>query len=193
MAGVVKPRALREGDTVALVAPSEPTNKSELERVTRFFEKNGYIVKPGKNILEKVGDYAAGAAAGRAEDINAAFADRAVKAIFPVVGGMAGSQVLEKIDFGAIKATPKILAGYSDSTTLQMAVLAKTGLVSFHTPNALSLPDFQSKGYTMTSFWKTITEPVADGVIKPQSVWQEVRVGEAEGVLFGGNLSCRGL
>lgn len=186
---LLKPASLKPNDTVAVIAPSEPIEKHHLEKIRHFFEHQGFKVKPGKNILAKQGDYAAGSPEQRAEDINMAFSDPEVKAIFTVIGGMVASQMLEKIDFENIKKNPKIFAGYSDATTLQLAILAKTGLVTFHSPNAMSLPDLRSQGYTMTNFWRMLT---TDGVgpIKPQSVWQKIRHGKAEGVLFGGNLSC---
>lgn len=190
MASVIKPKVLQKGDTVAIVAPSEPIAKTRLEKVIKFFNTHGYKVKTGANVLAAVGDYAAGSPAHRAEDINNAFADTEVKAIFTAYGGMVASQVLELLDFDIIKKNPKILCGYSDATTLQLAIFAKTGLVTYHGPNAASLPDFKMSGYTLTNFWKVLTTKVASGVVEPQSVWQEVRPGKAEGILFGGNLGC---
>lgn len=189
MAKLLSPPALVFGDTIALVAPSEPITKIELRRITQFLEKRGYKVKPGKNILNKQGDYAAGSPEERAKDINEAFLDPEVKAIFTAVGGMVASQILELLDWEKIKANPKIFTGYSDATTLQLAILAKTGLRSFHSPNALSLPDLKEKEYTMTNFWRMMTTP-GTGPIKPQSTWLTVRAGTGSGILFGGNLSC---
>lgn len=174
-----------------MVAPSEPITKVQLEKISLFLEKAGYKVKPGKNVLNRLGDYAAGTPAERSADINEAFVDPAVKAIFVTVGGMVASQVLEYLDFEKIKANPKIFTGYSDATTLQLAILAKTGLRSFHSPNALSLPDFKTQGYSLTNFWRMLTT-TGTGPIKPQSIWQAVRAGSATGILFGGNLSCLG-
>lgn len=187
---VIKPKALSKGDTVAIIAPSEPISKGHLDRIVAFFARHGYTVKTGSNILATIGDYAAGTPSHRAEDINNAFADPEVKAIFTAYGGMVASQVLELLDFELIKKNPKILCGYSDATTLQLAILAKTGLVTYHGPNAASLPDFKASGYTLTNFWKVLMTRAASGVVEPQSVWQEVRAGKAEGMLFGGNLGC---
>ncbi len=190
MSGIIKPKALQPGDTVALVAPSEPIDRVQLSRVEAYMTRSGYNVKAGNNVLAKIGDYAAGTVRQRAEDLNNAFADPEVKAVFTLVGGMVASQILESVDFELIKKNPKIFVGYSDATTLQMAILAKIGMLTFHGPNALSLPDFKVSGYTLTNLWRVLTATSAVGTIKPQSVWQEVRQGSAEGILFGGNLSC---
>lgn len=190
MTKVIKPEALQKGDTVAVIAPSEPISKEKLADITKFFETRGYKVKHGANVLQTLGDYAAGSPEQRAFDINAAFGDPEIKAIFTAVGGMVASQTLELIDFDLIKKNPKIFVGYSDATTLQMAILAKTGLVTYHGPNAASLPDFKSSGYTLTNLWKVLTVHGASGVVEPQSTWQEIRAGSAKGILFGGNLGC---
>jgi len=190
MGKMIKPKALQKGDTAAIIAPSEPISKERLAKIINFFESKGYRVKPGVNVLETVGDYAAGTPAQRAFDINAAFADPEIKAIFTAVGGMVASQTLELIDFDLIKKNPKIFVGYSDATTLQLPILAKTGLVTYHGPNASSLPDFKNSGYTLTNFWKVLTARQASGIVEPQSVWQEIREGNATGILFGGNLGC---
>ena len=190
MAGIIKPKALSPGDTVAVIAPSEPITLLEKDRIGRFFTQTGYKIKFGKNILATVGDYCAGSARLRSDDLNSVFADPEVKAVFVAVGGMVASQLLELIDFGLVKNSPKIFAGYSDSTTLQLAFLAKTGLVTFHSPNSLFLPGRKVKGYTLSNLWNVLTTTDKGVTIEPQSVWQEVRSGTAEGILFGGNLSC---
>ena len=183
---LLRPASLKKNDTIGIIAPSEPITKQDLEKIRAFFERQGFKLKFGKNIMAKYGDYAAGTAQQRAEDINWAFSDTEVKAIFTADGGMVASQTLEKIDFENIKKNPKIFAGYSDATTLQLAIFAKTGLVTFQAPNAMYLSEFRPAGYTMTNFWRML---MSDGVgpIKPQSVWQKIRPGEAQGVLFGGN------
>jgi len=190
---IKKPRALLSGDTVAVVAPSEPIKPLEKDQIEKFFLLQGFKIKFGKNISAAIGDYAAGSSKLRADDLNSVFADPEVKAIFTAVGGMVASQTLELIDFDLVKKNPKIFAGYSDSTTLQLAFLAKTGLVTFHSPNALFLPGRKIKGYTLSNLWNVLTTIDKGVTIEPQSVWQEVRAGTASGILFGGNLTsiCR--
>lgn len=190
MAGIIKPKALTSGDTVSVVAPSEPITRGQKDAVGRFFEKFKYKVKFGEGILSSIGDYAAGTATSRAADINAAFADKEVSGVFAAVGGTVASQVLEKLDFDMICKNPKVLAGYSDTTTLQMAILAKCGLVTFHSPNASYLPGRMLTGYTIGNFWKVLTTKTGKVTIEPQSTWQQWREGAAEGILFGGNLTC---
>src|SRR3989344_1491967 len=175
MTTIVKPKALQKGDTIALITPSEPVKTDSVAKVKRYLEKNGYKVKTGAHINKAIGDYVAGTPSERASDFNWAFSDPEIKAVFAVVGGMGMSQILEEVIFDVVAQNPKIFVGYSDMTTLQLPILIKTGLVTFHGPNALALPDFRQTGYTMSNFWRMLTSKDEKIIIKPQSVWQEIR------------------
>ncbi len=184
---MVCPKKLIVGDTIALVAPSEPVDKEEVAKIRSYLEGLGYKLKLGKRLFYKIGDYTAGTIEDRAEDLNGAFSDPEVKAVFMGVGGYAADQILEQLNFEAIAKNPKIFVGYSDATTIQQAILAKTGLVTFHGPNATSLID--APAYTLASFWKVLGGEQIDKV-EPFSNWEILRSGKGKGVLVGGNLDC---
>ena len=69
----------------------------------------------------------------RAEDVNAAFADPGIKAIFASIGGDDSVRILPYLDLPTILANPKVLMGYSDTTTLT-SWLVQHGLVTFNGP-----------------------------------------------------------
>ena len=71
----------------------------------------------------------------KVDDLHAAFLDPNVKGILAAIGGFNSNQLLGRIDWDIIRANPKIFAGFSDITALNHAILAKTGLVTFATPN----------------------------------------------------------
>ena len=73
----------------------------------------------------------------RADDLNAAFADPAVKAIVSSIGGDDSVRLLPHLDAPAIAANPKILMGFSD-TTIGLAFANQQGLVTFHGPSVLA-------------------------------------------------------
>ncbi len=73
----------------------------------------------------------------RAEDVNAAFADPQIKAIVASLGGDDSVRILPYLDLPTILANPKILMGYSDTTTLT-TWLAQQGLVTFNGPTVLA-------------------------------------------------------
>lgn len=69
----------------------------------------------------------------RADDLNAAFADPSIRAIVASIGGDDSIRLLPFLDESVIAANPKILLGFSDTTTLLVAV-RRLGIVTFHGP-----------------------------------------------------------
>ena len=191
---LIRPKALRPGDTVGLITPSsyvsDPDRLALAERTARYF---GLVPKFGKNVRKREG-YLGGTVAERLDDLHAMFRDPEVKAVFAIRGGYGASQLLDRIDYDLIRSTPKIFLGYSDITALHLAIQKRAGLVTFHGPIVLS----RFTPYTQTYFRKALfeTEPIglvtnppdAD-LLRPAHVLRTVRPGRARGPLFGGNLT----
>ena len=133
-ASTVRPKRLSAGDTVALVSPASATfNSLDLQIARESLEALGFKVRPGEHMMERHG-YLAGSDKARAEDINRAFADRAVAGIHAIRGGWGSARLLPYLDFDTIRRNPKVLIGYSDITALLLSIHAKTGLITFHGP-----------------------------------------------------------
>ena len=88
----------------------------------------------------------------RLKDIHEAFADQKVKAILTTIGGCNSIHLLKGLDYKLIKQNPKILCGYSDITTLQNAILAKTGLITFSGPHFSTFGCLQGIEYIIDYF-----------------------------------------
>src|SRR3990172_4036260 len=130
----IKPTALKRGDVIGVIAPaSAPVSQEKIDKGAEYLERLGYRVKLGKNVRSLRG-FLAGTDEERADDINAMFADREVRAIIAVRGGYGTPRLLPKINYSVVRRNPKILVGYSDLTALQLALFKKTGLVSFSGP-----------------------------------------------------------
>ena len=133
-----RPARLRRGDLVALVAPAAVTyDKDTLLIAVESLEALGLRVSVSEHVTSRYG-YLAGTDQDRAADINAAFADDEVRGVIALRGGWGASRALPYIDFDAIAAHPKVMLGYSDITTLLVALLARSNLVGFHGPNGSS-------------------------------------------------------
>ena len=76
-------------------------------------------------------------AAMRARDLNAAFADPSIRAVFASIGGDDSIRLLPLLDRDAIRADPKIVMGYSDTTTL-LAAVRRLGVVAMHGPAVMA-------------------------------------------------------
>lgn len=139
MINPIKPARLHVGDTVALISPaSRVADKKDIVLSKERLEKLGLNVILGKHVTASDG-YFAGSDTQRADDVNHMFANPDVKAIFTVRGGWGCARILKYLDFSVIANNPKIIVGFSDITTLLLAINQKTGLVTFHGPVA-SLP-----------------------------------------------------
>ena len=137
-AAPIRPARLREGDLVALVAPAKVTYDREVLRIAvESLEALGLRVTVGEHVMSRYG-YFAGSDRDRAADIGAAFADDDVRGVIAMRGGWGAARILPYLDFDALAAHPKVVLGYSDVTTLLNALYARSNLVGFHGPNALS-------------------------------------------------------
>ncbi len=128
-----KPPALRPGDTVGVVATSATVEREYLERGVGVLASMGYRVKVSAHALDRTGIFA-GSDRDRAHELNAFFADPAVKAVFGARGGYGCGRLLPLIDFAAIARNPKIFLGFSDATFLLNAIVDRAASVAFHGP-----------------------------------------------------------
>jgi len=175
---------LRKGNTIAFVSPSSWIGSDDLKKSVDWFSKKGIHIVFGKHIYDADG-YAAGSAKDRANDINKAFADTKIKAIFCTRGGAGSLKILPYLDYDMIKKNKKPLFGLSDSTALQNALYTKTGLVSY--TGFLPIYDFKE------STLNPKLEASLNSVFKEKNFsfhdFEVITNGEAEGFLIGGCLS----
>src|SRR5215212_8622612 len=124
---MIRPRALYPGATVGLITPStyvsDPDRLALVERTLKFF---GLKPKYGRNVRKRSG-YLGGSIDERLEDLHAMFADRSVDAVFAIRGGYGAMQLLDRIDYGLIGRNPKIFLGFSDITSLHLAIQKRAG------------------------------------------------------------------
>ncbi|MCH6575607.1 MAG: LD-carboxypeptidase [Bacteroidetes bacterium] len=188
---IIKPAKLKTGDVIGIIAPaSAPVDPTKLENGIRYIEKNGYRVELGKNI-SKINGYLAGTDQERADDLNSMFKNKNVKAIICLRGGYGASRILDKINYKLIRSNPKILVGYSEITALQMAILQKSGLVTFAGPMVATDFGNEITSYTEDFFWRIVSSNKKIGRLKYPDDDKLVSItkGGASGRIIGGNLS----
>ncbi|MBM7616123.1 S66 peptidase family protein [Alkaliphilus hydrothermalis] len=187
---MLRPKALKIGDTIGIVATSSPTTQEKVKSAKKELEALGFKVKLAPSCHATRG-YLAGDDQMRADDLNGMFADQEVKGIICLRGGYGAPKILKRVDFELIKNNPKVFVGYSDITALHMAMNQICGLVTFHGPMAASdiaggLDEFSEK-----ELIRAITESIPMGKISnPEEVKIETLVGgKTQGIIIGGNLS----
>lgn len=177
---MVKPNALKIGDMVGVVAPSDAVEKRGIEKSAKILEKWGLKVKYGKHIYSFVGDFTAGTPAERQEDLKEMIFDPEIKAIWCASGGYAATEVLSVFDRQAIaifKDRCKWLIGYSDICFLQNA-LTSFNVVSVMGPTLWGLSDWDN--YSQEYLRKILFGEEVTG-IGPQAKWKPAINGVAEG------------
>lgn len=189
---ITKPAPLQRGDTIGLVSPASIVGTAEeYDEAKTQIQDLGYKVKEGDNARNRYG-YFAGTDQQRAEDINAMFADSSVDAIMAYRGGWGCNRILEYIDYDLITSNPKIIVGYSDITSLLLAIYQKTGLITFHGPVATS--DWTD--FSISHFQKATGSSESFSLDTRYNIFSEderylvtQRKGRARGKLLGGNLT----
>lgn len=196
-AGAIRPARLRPGDTVGLVAPASATfQQVELDIARESLEALGLKVKVGRHIMDRHGSLG-GQDKDRADDINRFFDDSSVKAVLPTRGGWGTSRLLPLLDYDTIRRNPKVLMGFSDITALLNGVHARTGLVTFHGPNAGGRWDeysvalvkrvlFDGEAVTFDNPKETSDRNV---LTQTENRIRTITPGRATGRLLGGNLT----
>lgn len=135
----IKPKKLKRGDLVAIVSPSwggPATFPHIYESGVRTLENIGFKIKEFPSV-RKEARFLYDNPEFRAKDINDAFADSEVKAIFTSIGGEDSIRILSFLDKEIIKNNPKMLLGFSDSATLT-TYLNQLGLVTFNGPSVMA-------------------------------------------------------
>lgn len=186
------PNKLKKGDTIAVIAPSNHVSYDDIKymnKTEKMFNSLGIKVMYGKNIYSNTLGYGA-TPKEKADDLNWAFENKNIKAIFCAKGGENSNTIFEYIDYNLIKQKPKIFCGFSDSTFLINMIYEKTGLTTFHASTFKAISDWDE-----ASVFEDIVQKLMNGNTTLNFVPNEPKVisagnGKCEGILIGGNLSC---
>jgi muramoyltetrapeptide carboxypeptidase len=188
-----KPRRLREGDLVGVVAPASSwENRSELLRGVAALEAWGLRVKLGPHANDRHG-YMAGRDKDRAADLNAMVADPEVRAVVCLQGGYGSPRLLPLLDEPAFRASARAFCGYSDITMLHLAVERWSNTISFYSNGAVGIGAADVTDFSKASLKRALFSDEPYGPIGPNPddpYVRTIRGGRATGRLTGG---CAGL
>jgi muramoyltetrapeptide carboxypeptidase len=187
----IKPRALRPGDKVGIVAPASNLKREMLDAGCEGLRRAGYEPFYFESILER-DLYFAGSVERRARELEDMFLRDDIRAIVCARGGYGSNYLLpardsKTIDLKAIARHPKIFVGYSDLTTLLSTFTDSANLVTFHGP--MVARDFAVADGVDRASWEHALSGAAEWEIGEGSGTKPLVGGEAEGILYGGCLS----
>lgn len=177
---------LKKGDIIGVIAPSRPlwNIQKEVDLGLDRLEKNGFVIKRGKH-LDKHFYYSAGSKEERLDDLHAMFADKDVKAIICATGGASAIDLLKDINFDIIKNNPKPFIGYSDITTLLLAIEKNVEGIVIHGPNAYELSYISEKSFSQLT---GVLKGAQAANIDSDDI-KVIKHGEASGNILGGNVT----
>lgn len=182
----IKPRALRPGDKVGIVAPASNVRRELLEAGCDGLRRAGYEPFYFESILER-DLYFAGSVERRARELEDMFVRDDIRAIICARGGYGANYLPLTLDPAKIVAHPKILVGYSDITTLVCCMADAANFVTFHGP--MVAKDFAVADGVDLDSWQNALGGAEEWKIGEGSGAKPLVTGEAEGTLYGGCLS----
>jgi muramoyltetrapeptide carboxypeptidase len=188
MASLRKPPRLQPGMTIGVIAPSSALRDERLQKGIERIEERGYSVLRGDHLHTRHG-YHAATDAMRAADLMSMFRDPGVDAVFCARGGYGAWRLLGHVDWAEVAAHPKLFVGYSDITTLHLALERHAGMVTIHGPVVTTLGGGMS-AQSEDCFWRMLESPIAYGPYDTSG--SDIRTlipGKAAGRLAGGCLS----
>ena len=186
MKEIIFPQSLKKGDKIALISPAGAVEESQLEKGIKLIESNGYEPVLGKHLYTKysnVYNYA-GTEKERISEMNWAFNNEEIGAIWASRGGYGCQHLLRHVQLSKFKKKPKWYIGYSDNTVVQ-SFLLKNNFASIHGQTIKT----SSFGVTDESY--DLIFDILKGKKPTYSIAQNElnKVGTTTGTLVGGNLA----
>jgi muramoyltetrapeptide carboxypeptidase len=199
-APLVRPRPLRPGARIGLVAPGSAPAPEHLARGIAYLESAGYRVVRHRSIPRRRA-YLAGPDRSRAQSLHDFFADDRIDAVFCAAGGYGSLRLLPHLDSALIARHPKVFLGFSDITALHVTIQDRARLVTFHGPTAAATLGRSRALATRRWLWRALTDPTPLGelpvpgaapVTDGRAASDRLRTlcgGTARGRILAGNLS----
>jgi muramoyltetrapeptide carboxypeptidase len=191
---LARPRALKQGDRVAVLSVSSPVESEALNAGLDALRFAGLdpVTYPSAHDPGTMRRYLAGDDAMRAADLRSAITEPGIAGILFARGGSGAQRTLEAMDWDGLAGLPpevlppKVLAGFSDVTAVLEAVAVRLGWASVFGPN-IAIKEGKSH-YSFGSLLRTLMRPDQATMIDyPPAI--TVVPGLARGVTTGGTLS----
>lgn len=182
-----KPRALRSGDRVAILAPASAFERAEFDDGIAELRRLGFEPVFDDTVFARR-VYVAGDGASRAAAFLRAWRDRSIAGVIAARGGYGSVHLLPWLTRDEIRATPKPFIGYSDLTSVLTHLTINCELVSFHGPMLAGRLSRQEAGYDRRSFVNCLTKAEPLGELRPPRL-EVIKSGTADGPLLGGTLT----
>jgi muramoyltetrapeptide carboxypeptidase len=136
---IIYPKPLRRGMTIGVTGPSggvAARHHKRLDLALKNLKLRGFNIVEGE-CLRSEHKHVSGPKQERANDLTRLWTDKNVDMIYPPWGGELLIEVLPLLDFDELKKTPKWIMGYSDTSTLLIAITILTDIATAHGTNLM--------------------------------------------------------
>ena len=172
---LLKPKALKKGDTIGVFSPAFPSydqKKQTFLDALSALEDLGFKVKLGFLTEKRASEgYRPASGKERAKEFMDLICDPEIKMLMATTGGTNSNSLIPYLDFDLIRKERKIICGYSDVTALHLAILHYSKLKTLYGPSFMTFgekPEFKDE--TFDFLFERILEPSkAERILKPFS------------------------
>jgi muramoyltetrapeptide carboxypeptidase len=187
---VIRPRPLKRGEVVRVIAPSGPFDPARLEEGLDVLRERFGLEPRVRADASSRRRYLAGDDARRGDEWLEAASDPEARAIWAARGGYGAMRLLPRAEPARLLHPPRWVVGYSDLTALH-AALNGAGLVTCHGPLVVELsraaPATLAHLEALLFGSPTVPGGAPAGAFAPAT--GVIRAGQASGTLLGGSLT----
>jgi muramoyltetrapeptide carboxypeptidase len=184
---MIKPRALKHGDRIAVVAPASRFARDDFDRGVRELARLGFEPVFDDRVFSTDSGYLAGSADVRAANFMGYWDDPQVAALMAVRGGFGSVHILPMLDAARMRANPKLFIAYSDNTSLLSWLTCACGVTALHGPMFEGCLAEGAAKYDERSFL-ALAQDGRGLELRPDGLIA-LREGAATGPLFGGTIA----
>lgn len=182
-----KPRRLRPGDRIAIVAPASPFARDAFDAGVAELRALGFEPVFEESVFDRR-HYLAGTGASRASAFQKAWSDPSIAAVIAARGGYGSVHLLPLLDPRIFAGPAKAFIGYSDTTSLLTWLNQACGIVAFHGPMVEGRFAAGPAAYDRDTFSRCLSRAEPAGAIT-HPLLEVMKPGDALGTLVGGTLT----
>ena len=186
MTEIIFPKSLKKGDQIAVISPAGSVEEKQLEKGLAMIKQKGFEPVLGKHLFTKFsnGYNYAGTEKERISDLNWAFNNEDVSAVWASRGGYGCQHLLRHLQLSKFKKDPKWYIGYSDNTVIQ-SFLLRNNFASIH-GQTIKTSSFGVTGESYNLIFDILNGKKPSYTLEANPLNKK---GAVEGQLIGGNLA----
>lgn len=182
---MIIPPSIKPGAKVGITCPAGAVNMNDMKYMFNQLQDWGFTYELGSTVGSSYYKFSA-TDEERLYDLQRMLDDESIEAIFFGRGGYGVVRIIDRIDFAAFLQKPKWLIGYSDITCLHSHVNTNLHVATLHAHMSGGYKPEERDNDSTQSIFQAITGIPQRYCFPPHNM---NRIGEAEGMLTGGNLA----